>query len=87
MTLQVAHGLVLPADAVTQTFAILARKGAGKTYTCSTPGPSGFTDRTLGDPAVWKQQASFEENFPTLAPRGKFLEDLQDVGAPTPSTT
>ena len=33
----------------------------------------GFTGRTLGDPAVWKQQASFQENFPTLAPRGQFL--------------
>ena len=39
----------------------------------STPDPSGFTGRTLGDPAVWKQQASFHENFPTLAPRGQFL--------------
>lgn len=39
----------------------------------STPDPSGFTGRTLDDPAVWKQQASFEENFPTLAPRGQFL--------------
>jgi hypothetical protein len=39
----------------------------------STPDPSGFTGRTLGDSAVWKQQASFEENFPTLAPRGQFL--------------
>jgi hypothetical protein len=39
----------------------------------STPDPSGFTGPTLGDPAVWKQQASFEEDFPTLAPRGQFL--------------
>jgi len=39
----------------------------------STPAPSGFTGRTLGDLAIWKQQASFEENFPTLAPRGQFL--------------
>ena len=39
----------------------------------STVDPSGFTGRTLGDPALWRQQASFEENFPTLAPRGQFL--------------
>jgi hypothetical protein len=30
--IQLAPGLVLPSDAVTQTFAFLARKGAGKTY-------------------------------------------------------
>src|SRR5215217_3375558 len=39
----------------------------------STTDPAGFTGRTLGDSAVWRQQASFEENFPTLAPRGQFL--------------
>src|SRR5215203_6861358 len=39
----------------------------------STTDPSGFTGRTVGDSAVWRQQASFEENFPTLAPRGQFL--------------
>ena len=47
----------------------------------STPAPSGFTGRTLGDPAVWKQQASFEENFPTLAPRGQFLSIYKMWGA------
>jgi hypothetical protein len=52
----------------------------------STPAPSGFTGRTLGDPAVWKQQASFEENFPTLAPRGHFL-NIYKMWGPTPSTT
>jgi len=31
--LKIATGLDLPIDTVTQTFAILARKGAGKTYT------------------------------------------------------
>ena len=46
----------------------------------STTDPSGFTGRTLGDPAVWKQQASFEENFPTLAPRGQFLKRHQGAG-------
>lgn len=33
--LHVAKGLSLPLDAVTQTFGILARKGAGKTYTAA----------------------------------------------------
>jgi hypothetical protein len=47
----------------------------------STPAPSGFTGRTLGDPAVWKQQASFEENFPTLAPQGQFLNIYKMWGA------
>ena len=28
----------------------------------------------LSDPAVWQQTAAFEENFPTLASRGKFLD-------------
>jgi hypothetical protein len=39
-----------------------------------TTDPAGFTGRTLGDPAVWQQTAAFEENFPTLASRGKFLD-------------
>ena len=47
----------------------------------STPAPSGFTGRTLGDLAIWKQQASFEENFPTLAPRGQFLSIYKMWGA------
>jgi hypothetical protein len=47
----------------------------------STPDPSGFTGRTLGDPAVWKQQASFEENFPSLASRGQFLSIYKMWGA------
>jgi hypothetical protein len=47
----------------------------------STPDPSGFTGRTLSDPARWKQQASFEENFPTLAPRGQFLSIYKMWGA------
>jgi uncharacterized protein len=34
-TLQIAHDLRLPADAVTETFAILAKRGAGKTYTAA----------------------------------------------------
>lgn len=33
--LRIASGLSLPLDAVTQTFGILARKGAGKTYTAA----------------------------------------------------
>jgi hypothetical protein len=33
--LHLAHGLALPLDAVTQTFAILAMRGVGKTYTAS----------------------------------------------------
>lgn len=33
--LHVADGLALPLDAVTRTFAILAKKGSGKTYTAS----------------------------------------------------
>lgn len=33
--LRIAGGLALPLDAVTQTFGILARKGAGKTYTAA----------------------------------------------------
>ena len=47
----------------------------------STPDPSGFTGRTLGDPAVWKQRASFEENFPTLTSRGQFLSMYKMWGA------
>lgn len=31
--LRIAKGFALPADAVTETFAILAKRGAGKTYT------------------------------------------------------
>jgi hypothetical protein len=34
-TLHLAEGLVLPAEAITQTFAILAMRGVGKTYTAS----------------------------------------------------
>lgn len=34
-TLKIASGLGLPLDAITQTFGILARKGAGKTYTAA----------------------------------------------------
>jgi hypothetical protein len=30
---------------------------------------------------VWKQQASFEENFPTLASRGQFLSIYKMWGA------
>jgi hypothetical protein len=26
----------------------------------------------MGDPGIWKQEPSFQENFPTLAPRGQF---------------
>ena len=33
--LRVADNLTLPAEAVTQTFAILAKRGVGKTYTAS----------------------------------------------------
>jgi hypothetical protein len=47
----------------------------------STPAPSGFTGRTLGDSALWKQQAAFEENFPTLAARGQFLNIYKMWGA------
>lgn len=35
MTLQLAVDLSIPTDAVTQTFAILAKRGVGKTYTAS----------------------------------------------------
>lgn len=35
MSLRIADGFTLPEDAVTQTIAILARRGAGKTYTAS----------------------------------------------------
>lgn len=35
MTLQIAGNLTLPSEAVTQTFAILAKRGAGKTYTAA----------------------------------------------------
>lgn len=35
MSLKIAQGLSLPVDAVTQTFAILAKRGTGKTYTAS----------------------------------------------------
>jgi hypothetical protein len=35
MTLHIARGLDLPDEAVTQTFAILAKRGVGKTYTAS----------------------------------------------------
>jgi hypothetical protein len=52
----------------------------------STLSPTGFAGRTRGDSEVWKQQASFEENFPILTPRGKFL-DIYKMWAPTPSTT
>jgi len=34
-SLNIARGLSLPAKAVTQTFAILAMRGVGKTYTAS----------------------------------------------------
>jgi DNA helicase HerA-like ATPase len=33
--LNIAHNLTLPLDAVTQTFAILAKRGVGKTHTGS----------------------------------------------------
>jgi DNA helicase HerA-like ATPase len=33
MKLEIAEDLSLPLDAATQTFAFIARKGAGKTYT------------------------------------------------------
>jgi uncharacterized protein len=33
--LKIGRGLQLPEDAVTQTFAILAKRGVGKTYTAS----------------------------------------------------
>src|SRR5688572_21250450 len=46
----------------------------------STTDPSGFTGRTLGDSAVWKQQASFQENFPTLAPRSQLLNIYKMCG-------
>lgn len=35
MGLRIADSVVLPEDAVTQTFGILAKRGAGKTYTAS----------------------------------------------------
>lgn len=35
MTLRIARGLALPTEAVTQTFAILAKRGVGKTYTAA----------------------------------------------------
>jgi hypothetical protein len=35
VTLRIAQGLRLPAEAVTETFAILAKRGMGKTYTAS----------------------------------------------------
>lgn len=35
MNLKIADGLTLPVDAVTQTFAILAKRGVGKTYCAS----------------------------------------------------
>src|SRR6266508_2729744 len=35
MDLRIAENLTLPRDAVTQTFAILAKRGVGKTYTAS----------------------------------------------------
>jgi DNA helicase HerA-like ATPase len=34
-TLQISNDLQLPAEAVTETFAILAKRGAGKTYTAA----------------------------------------------------
>lgn len=47
---KIANGLTLPEDAVTQTFAILARRGAGKTYTASV-----LAEEMLGAgyPIVW----------------------------------
>ena len=35
MTLQIGPGLELPLEAVTETFAILAKRGSGKTYTAA----------------------------------------------------
>ena len=35
MTMKIAPNLTLPDEAVTQTFALLARRGAGKTHTAS----------------------------------------------------
>jgi uncharacterized protein len=35
MTLQISRELSLPAEAVSETFAILAKRGAGKTYTAA----------------------------------------------------
>jgi DNA helicase HerA-like ATPase len=35
MTLRIGRGLALPEEAVTQTFAVLAKRGVGKTYTAS----------------------------------------------------
>lgn len=35
MSLRIASNLTLPPEACTQTFAILAKRGAGKTYTAA----------------------------------------------------
>jgi len=39
--LTLGPGLVLPVEAVTETFAILAKRGAGKTYTADGGGDDG----------------------------------------------
>lgn len=69
--LRIARGLSLPLDAVTQTFGILARKGAGKTYTASV-----FAEELIGaglpvvilDPlgAFWGLRASADGEKPGL---------------------
>lgn len=70
-TLRIASGLSLPLDAVTQTFGILARKGAGKTYTANV-----FAEELIGhglpvviiDPlgAFWGLRSSADGEKPGL---------------------
>ena len=69
--LRIASGLSLPLDAVTQTFGILARKGAGKTYTAAV-----FAEELIGaglpvvilDPlgAFWGLRSSADGEKPGL---------------------
>lgn len=69
--LRIAAGLSLPLDAVTQTFGILARKGAGKTYTANV-----FAEELIGhglpvviiDPlgAFWGLRSSADGEKPGL---------------------
>lgn len=52
MKLHISDHLSLPLEAVTQTFAILAKRGSGKSYLASVMGPCcRFRMRSMNQPA------------------------------------
>jgi hypothetical protein len=78
LKLKLSENLTLPADAVTQTFAILAKRGAGKTYTASVLAEELLKAKQqvlIVDPtgAWWGLRASADgrsEGFPILVAGG-----------------